>query len=93
MNLWVQIQIYILTFGISWLQGNAQQIEADLAPYINDGEAALVAAVNKLSPMFGALLQAALNELGPEIPKLEGDGVAWLIALAQAYLKKLQGPK
>ena len=91
MNLWKQIEVYILTFGVEWLQGNAQQIEADLAPYISGGEAAIVAAVGKFSPAFGALLQAALDSLGAELPKYEGDAVAWLIALGQAYIKKLKG--
>ncbi|HEY1882933.1 MAG TPA: hypothetical protein VGG51_07830 [Candidatus Cybelea sp.] len=91
MNLWTQIEIYVLTLGISWLQGNAQQIEKDLAPYIQDGENAIIAAVSKLSPSLGALLQAALTALGPDLPKFEGDAVAWLVAVAQAYLKKLQG--
>lgn len=93
MNLWQQIEIYAITFALTWLQGNAQQIENDIAPYISKGEAAVIEAVSKLSPVLGALLQTAFNALGPDVPKLEGDGVTWLEGIAEAYLQKLQGGK
>ena len=48
---------------------NVQQITQDLAPYVQDGEQAIIGAVTNLSPEFGAILQWAFTALGPGLPK------------------------
>ncbi len=83
--------IAIVKFGITELQDDSANLEKDLQPYIQDGENAVVAALTKINPELGAFVQAALSSLAGEIPKYEGDAVAWIVAVLQAYVKQLGG--
>jgi hypothetical protein len=83
--------IDLVEFAISELQNDSAELEKDLAPYIGEGENAVVAALTKINPELGAFVQAALNSLTGEIPKYEGDAVGWLVKVLQAYVKQLGG--
>lgn len=87
--MWDQLLKWGAQEALAALKAEAAPLEQFLNPYIADGEGAIQAAAAKFNPILGSVVAAAIADLGPDVPKFEGDAVAWLEAVLTAWIAKL----
>jgi len=76
---------------LGYVTNNATQIEADLQPYVKEGENDLVALAEKLNnPFVTEAAKLAVKYLGENLPKYEGSAVGWIEAALTALIAKLK---
>jgi hypothetical protein len=85
--------IYALTFAKTFVQANASQIQAFMGKEVGYGEQAVLDAVKHLpdGQYFAVIIETAFANLGAQLPKYEGDAVAFLLAVIAAEIKRLGG--
>lgn len=74
---------------LALVKNDATALEAERAPLVTAGETDVVALANKVSPVLGAIVQSAVNALGSDVPKFEGNAVAWIEAVLEAFIAKV----
>lgn len=91
MNWYQQIAAQMAQAALDFIEADASTLEKDLAPFVTEGETAVVAAATKLNPLLGAAVSLAVDTLGNEVPAFEGDAVKWVEAVLEAFIAKMQG--
>lgn len=75
--------------ALAALKAESGALEGFVNQYAPQGEAEIEALAAKFNPILGAVVTAAVQALGAEVPKYEGDAVAWLEAVLTAWIAKL----
>jgi len=86
-----QIEVEIAQAAVDFIKADATQLEKDLEPYVKSGEQSVINAAKKVSPLLGMAVEYAVNYLGKDLPKYEGDAVAWIEATIEAFIANKQG--
>jgi hypothetical protein len=87
-SFFVELEIEGAKFVLSYIQANKDKFEQELAPFVKDGEVEIVALAKKVNPWVALAVEAAVKYLGPNVPKYEGDAVAWIEAALEAFIAK-----
>lgn len=89
---WVnEIEAEVAQAALNFVQSDSAALEQELAPYVAQGEVAVVNAAKKISPIAGFVVQEAVNYLGKDVPAFEGDAVKYIEAVLEAFIAKKQG--
>lgn len=89
---WInEIEAELAQAALNFVQSDSAALEQELAPYVSQGEGAIVNAAKKISPVAGLLVQEAVNYLGKDVPAFEGDAVKWIEGVLEAFIAKKQG--
>lgn len=91
MNWLQELEVEGAELALTYVQANADEIEDDLKPYIQDGEQGIEKWADAKSPLLGAAVRLAIKELGSDVPKLEDSGVKWIEDTLKAFIAKVKG--
>lgn len=86
-----EILVWAANGVLDYVTKHADSLKTKLDGFVKEGETSLQDVANKMSPIVGAVVAEVVAVLGPDVPKYEGDAVAWVEAALKAFIAKESG--